>query len=173
MQSLKHLGQKCVRNPCHPATPAVVFVRTALDFFHPKPGAEYADRLKRKKPKQLIRKSLKMLPEEIHKWSEEMKDKFVANPIIATFHGDYEVLFKFDNNQIVDDWILTTDRLFSEGKSQAEFVLGQNKTGLFRGFVNTDVPKDGIIKQAGYCNIRSPIKTVRFYEFSCSHVASA
>ena len=62
----------------------------------------------------------------------------------------------FDNQDAIDEWIITSDRDHLEGESQAEFLLSKQKTGIFKGKISTKAPKDGKIKYAGYCNIKSP-----------------
>ena len=56
--------------------------------------------------------------------------------------------------------ITIKDRDFNEGNSSCEFVLNENKNGEFRGIIDTTLPKDGITKEAGYCNISCNRKKV-------------
>ena len=110
--------------------------------------------------KDNLRQGLGMLGTELGKFSEEVKHKFRADPVIGLEPGDYDTLWKFDNKDTMDQWLLTTDRDHSEGGSKAEMVLNRNKTTNFQGVINTEIPKDGITKRAGYANMRSPKNVV-------------
>ena len=109
-----------------------------------------------KKPHtEMVKEGYGMLREELDKMREEWKKVIYMDHLFAMNHGDYEVVWKFDNKEVMRNWVVTTDKDNNEGKSQAEFILGPEKTAVFRGYVNTDVPKDGVVKAAGYCNIKS------------------
>ncbi|KAL1140169.1 hypothetical protein AAG570_000101 [Ranatra chinensis] len=50
---------------------------------------------------------------------------------------------------------MTCDADNNEGFSSCKFIInGQNK-GVFKGFLSTDIPKDGKTRRAGYCSIRT------------------
>uniref|UniRef100_A0A0B7BEJ1 NADH:ubiquinone oxidoreductase intermediate-associated protein 30 domain-containing protein n=1 Tax=Arion vulgaris TaxID=1028688 RepID=A0A0B7BEJ1_9EUPU len=90
---------------------------------------------------------------ETKKFAQEWKRAIVANPMLEANHGNYESVFRFDSKPAIDSWIVTADKDNQGGKSSASFVLSQNRTGLFRGNLCSDVPKDGKTKYSGYCNI--------------------
>ncbi|CAE1257367.1 MACROD [Acanthosepion pharaonis] len=56
----------------------------------------------------------------------------------------------------IDKWVITCDSDHNEGSSKALFELNKNGNGLFHGHLSTKLPKDGIVKDAGYVNLRSP-----------------
>jgi len=124
-----------------------------------------------KKPSaELIKEGLSEMRGEFQKLKSEIVSKVSCDNLAMMLHGDYEVVWKFNNNDVVNSWIATSDSDHNEGKSKVEFLLGANQKGVFRGNINTDIPKDGVIKSAGYCNIRSPknmisFKRVRPYEW--------
>ena len=161
MQCFKYLRHKSVCLSLRCILPSASTGQQArfISTWQEVPSGEYGQRNKAKRPsliKQVVN-GVKRLPDECVKWTEEFvyKSKFPDYDIHIT-HGDYDVLHKFDNFETIEEWTVTTDRSMMEGQSQAEFLLGPNKTGIFRGFLNTTVPKDGKTKAAGYCNIRSP-----------------
>jgi len=102
------------------------------------------------------RDGVKMVGGEMSKFKEEVICKFRCSSLVGVQHGDYEVVWKFDNEEMINSWNVTTDKDNNEGQSTAELVMTPNRHALFRGHLDTRVPKDGIIKRTGYCNIRSP-----------------
>ena len=109
------------------------------------------------------RDGMKMVGGEISKFKEEVVCKLSCDNWTELQHGDYELLWKFDNKEMISSWIVTADQDNSDGHSTAEFVITPSNHGLFQGRIDTTVPKDGVIKRTGYCNIRSPPNFVRSY----------
>jgi len=117
------------------------------------------------------RDGVKIVGDEVSKFKEEVIWRFRCDHLVGKRHGDYEVAWKFDNKEMINSWVVTADRDNNEGQSTAEFVITPNHHGLFRGRLDTTVPKDGIVKRSGYCNIRSPPNFVRslilFFAYRC------
>jgi len=109
------------------------------------------------------RNGVKLIGNELSKFKEEVIWNVRCDDLVIREHGDYEVIWKFDNSDVVNSWLVTSDQDNNEGNSTAEFVVTPNRRGLFRGRLDTTVPKDGVTKQTGYCNIRSPPNFVRFF----------
>ncbi len=107
-----------------------------------------------------VKEGASLVIPESKKWIREVTQKYRADELLFSEHGDYENLWKFGNQEVLDSWVTTADRDHNEGQSTAEFVLGPGKQGIFRGNLSVDVPKDGKTKQSGYCNIRSPMNHV-------------
>ena len=111
---------------------------------------------------QAAKDGVKVFGKELRKFAKERRK--VGLPLHNFQHGvehnDYQVVYKFDNEEVINEWKVVADKAFSQGKSEAEFVLGPQKHGIFRGVVNTDVVKDGVLKYAGYAGIRSPLYMV-------------
>lgn len=105
--------------------------------------------------KQLILDGLKELKQEISLWKEEMKEKLESDPLLVFRPGETDVVFKFQNEQDLDKWVVTTDSDHNEGKSSAKLEISDASAGLFHGYVNADVVKDGKIKRTGYANVRT------------------
>ena len=112
---------------------------------------------------ELWREGIQHIGGEVSKFKDEVFCKLRCDNFAELEHGDYELLWKFDNKEMINSWIVTTDQDNDEGHSTAEFVITPNNRGLFRGCIDTTVPKDGVIKRTGYCNIRSPQNFVRSY----------
>lgn len=77
-------------------------------------------------------------------------------------HGDYHYFWKFNGSDSLEDWIVTCDRDNLEGYSKAKLSLSKNNKALFQGYLSQKLPKDGIIKNTGYINLRSPRKYVSY-----------
>ncbi|KAH3853760.1 hypothetical protein DPMN_096292 [Dreissena polymorpha] len=110
---------------------------------------------------ELISDGVEIIRKGIPEFKKEWKERFLCDFQGHMDHGDFRYFAKF-NEETVKKWICTADRDVEDGKSHAEFTLSEHKKGLFRGILNTDVPKDGVSKTAGFCNISSPVKTISF-----------
>lgn len=108
------------------------------------------------------RDGMKIVGGEISKFKEEVICKLSCDNWTELQHGDYELLWKFDNKEMISSWIVTADEDNNDGHSTAEFVITPSNHGLFRGCIDTTVPKDGVTKRTGYCNIRSPPNFMSF-----------
>jgi len=107
------------------------------------------------------KEGVKLIGGEVSKFKDEVVWKFRCDHLFAVQHGDYEILWKFDNQETIDSWNVTSDKDNNEGQSTAELVMTANHHALFQGRLDTTVPKDGITKRAGYCSMRSPPNFVR------------
>lgn len=141
-----------------------------LNYWEPDKKSGYNTKIVKPKS-QLVKEGLKEMRGEVDKFKDEVIRKFRCDSAFPVFHGDYEIIWKFDNKEAVDSWVCTADSDHNEGKSAAGFVLGPSKKAMFCGSLNVEVPKDGINKMAGYCNIRSPKNMISFkrprpYEWS-------
>jgi len=134
----------------------------ALMFYNPdssgrtKPPTEYPLSVH-------VRDGMKLLPGEFAKFKEEVIWALRCDHFAQRQHGDYEVAWKFDTREMIDSWVVTSDKDNDEGNSTAEFVMTPSRHGLFQGCLDATVPKDGTTKRTGYCNIRSPPNFVRWY----------
>ena len=66
-------------------------------------------------PIESFKKGFKMLPEEIEKFKNELKNNILVDECYGILHKDYHILWKFDKPEIVDDWIVTSDSDHGEG----------------------------------------------------------
>ncbi|KAL5008466.1 hypothetical protein ScPMuIL_014047 [Solemya velum] len=112
--------------------------------------------------REKLRQGIKLLPHELRKLKEEAKEKVLCDEAYTSLHGDYEYFWRFGGEQTLADWLVSSDQDHNEGKSKAHLTVSKTNKALFHGYVNQEVPKDGIIKRAGYCNIRSPFNYKSF-----------
>ena len=110
-----------------------------------------------------ISHGLEVIKEDIPKFKEEMKEKFMFDNDIFPEHGDFEYFKRFNGKDSVKDWMVSTDQDDDQGKSRATLTTTSTGTALFQGILSTEVPKDGISSRAGYCNMRSPLNKVRYF----------
>lgn len=99
---------------------------------------------------------VKMLKSEMKLFMHEWKVKVENDSVMDREHLDHTYLFHFKNEKEVKSWTVTCDSDHLEGSSTATLDLNRNGNALFYGNICTQVPKDGIIKETGYANIRSP-----------------
>jgi len=69
--------------------------------------------------------------------------------------GEIDIVWQFSQPGALSQWVTTSDSDHKEGYSTCELSLSKGGNGLFMGTLSTRVPKDGRIKKAGYCNMRS------------------
>lgn len=81
----------------------------------------------------------------------------MSNFRIALKHGDLDYLFRFNNTQDLNKWIVSTDSSYEIGKSKAQFQLTEQSTGLFKGYISNEYDKPEKMKAiyTGYANITS------------------
>lgn len=63
-------------------------------------------------------------------------------------------MFKFNSEEALGKWVVTSDKDNREGNSSAQLVLGRSGKALFRGTIDTTRPRDGATQRAGYANMR-------------------
>lgn len=120
----------------------------------------YKSKIKVSKREAVV-KGMGMVKEEMQKLKDETLGLLRMDKLYMVEHGDYEVVWRFNDKASINKWVLTCDNDNNEGRSQAEFVLGPDQKGIFRGYLNTTVPKDGAVVRAGYANIKSLPNMVR------------
>lgn len=113
----------------------------------------YKSNLQKPSTTKMIREGLKELKQEIKLWSEEVKEHFESDPVMVFRPGETDIIWKFGNQESLNNWIVTSDKDHNEGYSNCSLTLNKHGKGLFSGELVTKVPVDGRIKRAGYCNI--------------------
>ncbi|GFR80827.1 complex I intermediate-associated protein 30, mitochondrial [Elysia marginata] len=127
---------------------------TAVFYEKNKKGLERD--LKRRPLKQALKMTFQNLGPELKLFYQEQKQAYTGFPLLSVDHGNYEVIYTFNDPESVKSWAVTADRDNDGGKSTANFTFSKNRTGLFHGYLCKEVPKDGVTKYAGYANITSP-----------------
>ncbi|ELU10625.1 hypothetical protein CAPTEDRAFT_164396 [Capitella teleta] len=136
--------------------------RASIGIYEKDRRSGYKSNVK-KTNKEIMKEGLGLMRGEFWKLKEEWKHNLNFDKFYPVQHGDYERLWKFDNKETIDNFTVTCDSNHHEGKSQAEFFVNEQKKGVFRGFLNTDVAKDGRVKRAGYANIKSQPNMKSFF----------
>ncbi|BES88628.1 complex I intermediate-associated protein [Nesidiocoris tenuis] len=95
------------------------------------------------------------LKKEFGVFKSELRELWESDPMIACPPGYENKIWKFETPQELDQWVTTSDSDHSQGFSKCKFTLNPSGHALFSGTLSTDVPKDGQIKRAGYCAIRT------------------
>ncbi|CAB3365269.1 Hypothetical predicted protein [Cloeon dipterum] len=104
---------------------------------------------------EMIRDGFKQLKGEIMLWKEEVKEKLAMDPLMVARKGEVDVQWHFNNPEELAKFQLNSDKDHNHGYSTCEFKMSPSGKGLFTGFIDTRVPKDGIINTAGYCSMRT------------------
>lgn len=110
--------------------------------------------------KDKIKHGMQILKKDVKLFGEEVKDAWRCDRMVSARHNDYEYFWKFHGAESIEPWVVTADRDNLEGFSKAELVLSKNNNALFQGYLSQKLPNDGIIKNTGYVNLRSPLKMV-------------
>nr|CAG4648743.1 EOG090X091L [Polyphemus pediculus] len=143
----------------------LVFVdRIQCRNFHEADRKSGYNRNNRKRPaKELIREGLKDLKTEIRLWTDEWKEHLQMDPVMGMpIPGEVDAQWTFNSNSSFDKWIVTSDRDHGEGYSTCSLALSPTGKGLFSGVLSTQVVKNGKVKKAGYCNMKSEPPTKSF-----------
>lgn len=106
-------------------------------------------------PIQHIKHGFQELKCEIKLWTQEVKETLKADPLLIARPGETDLLWCFNDQKVLDKFITTCDSDHNEGYSSCGFDVSPAGRALFHGYLDTRVPKDGRIKKAGYCALRS------------------
>lgn len=73
----------------------------------------------------------------------------------AIIAGEVYPLYEFGKSDDISQFIVTNDSDHNEGYSHSTFEKSPAGYGLFSGQLSSNVPKQGQLTKAGYCNITS------------------
>lgn len=105
---------------------------------------------------QRAKKGYSQLKEESNLYIKEKSEQMQFAPQLSIVENEVNIVWRFNGNpQSLDSWITVCDSDFNEGYSTCNMELTQQGTLLFSGNLDNTVPKDGIIKRAGYCALRT------------------
>ncbi|XP_072763016.1 complex I intermediate-associated protein 30, mitochondrial [Anoplolepis gracilipes] len=115
-----------------------------------------------------LREGCRQIKEELGIWLEEMKETLRMDPILIYRSNEVDVVWRFNTDpKSLDQWVTTCDSDYQEGYSTAKLELSSTGTGIFSGTLSTRLPKDGRIKQAGFCTITTIPKQISFKRDVC------
>ncbi|XP_054707410.1 complex I intermediate-associated protein 30, mitochondrial-like [Uloborus diversus] len=112
-------------------------------------------------------------------WQEHIRDgrkiffeecKLFLKEIDETFHqdrklyqdGDSDVFFRFDSEDCLKKWRVSSDKSNREGNSTCSLEINDKGKGVFYGNIDTTPPKDGKNRFAGYCAMKTLPKMKSF-----------
>ncbi|XP_003737178.1 probable complex I intermediate-associated protein 30, mitochondrial [Galendromus occidentalis] len=103
----------------------------------------------------------KIFVKECERAADEWKEKLHLDR--ARYHlGEVVPQYLFREQKDRDLFYTITDSDWNQGFSKAEFVGTRQGSGLFRGVLDTRVPRDGVTKRAGIAVLQSFPKTKSF-----------
>ncbi|XP_063627900.1 complex I intermediate-associated protein 30, mitochondrial [Cydia splendana] len=102
-----------------------------------------------------IKNGFKELKSEVKLWLQEMKDLALTDPLLIARPGETDLIWCFNERSVLDKFVATSDSDHNEGFSTCKLDMSPAGRALFHGYLDTRVPKDGRIKKAGYCALRS------------------
>ncbi|KRZ25017.1 putative complex I intermediate-associated protein 30, mitochondrial [Trichinella pseudospiralis] len=103
-------------------------------------------------PQELARQA-KLISKEIKDWAWPEKTIIESTPL----HNQLYIQWKFDSQEVLDSFTVTSDRAQNVGFSQATWTMSDQGTAVFQGSLDTRVPKDGEIHRAGFTAIISKL----------------
>ncbi|CAG9764894.1 unnamed protein product [Ceutorhynchus assimilis] len=98
---------------------------------------------------------LSELRKEVVLWKEEFKEAFDGDPILIHRPGETDIAWRFKTEESLEKWKVVCDADHNEGYSQCSLTRNNHGNGVFSGNINLRVPKDGRVKRAGYCNMKT------------------
>lgn len=115
-----------------------------------------------------FRDGCRQFKEESGIWLKEMRETLRMDPIFMYRRNEVDVVWRFNTGpESLDQWVTSCDSDYEEGYSTAKLELSSTGTGIFSGTLSTRLPKDGRIKNAGFCNITTIPKQKSFKRDVC------
>lgn len=132
-------------------------------YFHEpsRKGDTKYDRLSERTIPEHISLGYSIFKRELQVFYEEMKEKFRADPKIFK-HGDTYVEFRFENEEDLKKWKSGSDSTYNEGFSHCNLELNNDGKAVFSGVIDNTIPKDGRVRRAGFCTMKSKDKQKSF-----------
>lgn len=141
-------------------------------FWEPDRKAGYNKNAPRVSRKELLLEGLRDLKQEILLWKEEVQEKMTSDPVLVYRPGETDIVWDFNDPAVLQKWVASSDSDHNEGDSVCKLEPSEAGRALFSGTVHSTLPKDGKIKRAGYCNIKSMRSRVSCLWFSPSSICS-
>ncbi|KAL0819752.1 hypothetical protein ABMA28_007798 [Loxostege sticticalis] len=102
-----------------------------------------------------LKNGFKEIKNEFRLLSQEMKDLIETDPLLVARPGETDLVWCFNEQSVLDKFVTTCDSDHNEGYSTCKLEMSEAGRARFHGVLDTRVPKDGRIKKAGYCAMRS------------------
>ena len=113
-----------------------------------------------------FKEALREVRPEMRKLRDECLDAVHSDHLWEDYQsGDYETIWTFNSEKDISDWEVTSDNDNNQGKTKASLNLSRNNTALFQGYLNTEVPQDGVTVYSGYASMKSPFNIVSSSNF--------
>ncbi|VDD94333.1 unnamed protein product [Enterobius vermicularis] len=112
--------------------------------------------------KDLLAATPEVLREEAKKYKKELKDRWTIDLDKKQFfeelghlqHGETRKEFIFDSPEAIALWNTGCDADEGYGYSHCELVPTDRKTAIFRGYLSTEVVKDGVHERSGWASMK-------------------
>ncbi|XP_046402284.1 complex I intermediate-associated protein 30, mitochondrial [Ischnura elegans] len=124
-------------------------------FWERDPRSGYPSTVEMPSKVQLIRDGIKELKKEIQMWKEEVKETLENDPVLVYRPDELDICWQFGSPEALSQWVTSSDSDHNQGQSTCELIRSNAGKGLFQGNLCVDPPKDGRVKKAGYCNMRT------------------
>lgn len=98
--------------------------------------------------------------------------EYYHDSIIEYYYpGEVDAQWTFNPESDLTEWVVTSDQDNNEGHSSCTLTISPTGKGLFSGNLSTQLVKDGKVKRAGYCNMKSipparSFKRETYYDWS-------
>lgn len=102
-----------------------------------------------------LKTGFKELKHEFGLLKQEIKELVETDPLLVARPGEIDLIWCFSDQSVLDKFVTTSDSDHNEGYSQCSLTMSSAGRALFHGHLDLRVPKDGRIKKAGYCAMRS------------------
>lgn len=102
-----------------------------------------------------IKNGFKEIKGEFKLLKQEIKDLLEMDLLLVARPGETDILWCFNDTSVLDNFVTTSDSDHNEGFSTCSLDMSNACRARFHGYLDLRVPKDGRIKRAGYCSMRS------------------
>ncbi|KAM3962467.1 complex I intermediate-associated protein 30 [Aphomia sociella] len=102
-----------------------------------------------------LKSGFKELKYEFTLFKQELRELVETDPLLVARPGETDLIWCFNEKSVLDKFVTTSDSDHNEGYSQCSLSMSEAGRALFHGSLDVRVPKDGRVKKAGYCAMRS------------------
>ncbi|XP_013192102.1 complex I intermediate-associated protein 30, mitochondrial isoform X2 [Amyelois transitella] len=102
-----------------------------------------------------IKLGYKEIKQEFQLLKQEIREFIVTDPLLVARPGETDLIWCFNKPEVLEKFVTTSDSDHNEGYSSCKLEMSSAGRARFHGNLDLRVPKDGRIKKAGYCAMRS------------------